>query len=202
MLEGGENVGKGTQLKLLEDYFSELKIPFVSVREPGETEPGKLIRNILLERKEFDLHPLTELFLYEADRAETFHKVIIPNLENRISVLEDRSWPASYVYQGVAGKLNRSHKGLVKYLNEIATFGILPDSLFIIDGDPSKLLKKIKNPDRMESKKEEYHHNVRRGYLELTEMFPDISKMINYQDGNPEAMHQEIRQHLKERLGI
>ena len=202
MLEGGENVGKGTQLKLLEGYFSEKRIKFISVREPGETEPGKLIRNILLERREFDLHPLAELFLYQADRVETFHKIIIPNLENKINVLEDRGWPASHAYQGVAGGLNNIYRGLVKYLNEVATFGILPDILFIIDGNHSKLLKKIDNPDRMESKKEEFHHEVRKGYLEIADNFPEISKIIPYQEGNPKAMQEEIRRHLEKRLGI
>jgi dTMP kinase len=202
MLEGGENVGKGTQLKSLKNYFLEKEIPFRSIIEPGETEPGKLIRNILLERKDFDIHPLTELFLYEADRTETFHKIIIPSLENKISILEDRSWPSTYAYQDIAGGLNKTHDGLVDYLNKAATFCRTPDLLFIINGDPSKLLKKTSNKDRMESKGEEFHEKVNRGYLEVAKKFPEISIIIPYQEGAPEKMQQEIRFHIKERLGI
>ncbi len=202
LLEGGENVGKGTQLKLLEDYFSEKEIPFITVIEPGETEQGKLIRNILLERKEFNLHPLTELLLYGADRVETFHKIIIPSLENKISVLEDRSWPSTYAYQGIAGGINKINKGLVNYLNEIATFNILPDILFIIDGDSSELIKNIKNPDRMESKGGDFHKQVNKAYLEVAEIFPDISVVIPYHEGDIQGMQEEIRHHLKQRLGI
>jgi len=202
LLEGLDASGKGTQLKLLEDYFSKLKIPFISVIEPGGTKPGKAIRKILLDTMEFNLHPLTELFLYQADRVETFQRIIIPNLEKRISVLEDRSWPSTCAYQGVAEGINKTHKGLVDYLNKISTFGLLPDLLFIIDENPFKLLKKIIKLDRMESKEKRFYKEVRRGYFEIAEKFPDISIIIPYQEGNPQAMQQEIRQHLKERLGI
>ena len=202
LLEGGENVGKGTQIKLLGDYFLEKKIPFVTIREPGETEPGEEIKKILQYRKDFDLHPLTELFLYEADRVETFHKRIIPNLEKKISVLEDRSWPSTYAYQGVAGGINKNHKGLVDYLNKITTFKKLPDILFIINGDSSKLIKNIKNPDRMESKGDEFHKQVNKAYLEVAEMFSDISVVIPYREGDIQGMQQEIRNHLNKRLGI
>ncbi len=202
ILEGGENVGKGTQLKLLENYFSEKKIPFITIKEPGETEPGKEIRRILQYRKDFDLHPLTELFLYEADRVETFHKKILPNLEKRISVLEDRSWPSTYAYQGVAGGINNTHKGLINYLNNISTFNLLPDILFIIDGDSSKLIKKIQNPDRIESKGEEFHKQVNKAYLEIAKMFPDISIVIPYREGDIQGIQQEIRCHINQRLKI
>ncbi len=202
ILEGGENVGKGTQLKLLENYFSEKKIPFITIKEPGETEPGKEIRRILQYRKDFDLHPLTELFLYEADRVETFHKRILPNLEKRISVLEDRSWPSTYAYQGVAGGINNTHKGLINYLNNISTFNLLPDILFIIDGDSSKLIKKIQNPDRIESKGEEFHKQVNKAYLEIAKMFPDISIVIPYREGDIQGIQQEIKCHINQRLKI
>ena len=202
LLEGGDNVGKGTQLKLLGNYFLEKDIPFITIIEPGETEQGKLIRNILLERKEFNLHPLTELFLYEADRVEIFHKVIIPSLENKISVLEDRSWPSTKAYQGFAGGVDKTHKGLVDYLNKIATFNTFPDILFIIDGNPSKLIKNIQNPDRMELKGDEFHKQVNESYLKVAKMFPNISVVIPYREGGIERMQQEMRYHLSQKLRI
>lgn len=202
MLEGGENVGKSTQFSMLKEYFSQLKIPFKAIREPGETEQGNLIRDILLNRKEFYLHPLTELFLYEADRVETFDKIIIPSIKKGTSILEDRSWPSTYSYQGSGGKLNESYKGLVNYLNKIATFDFQPDFLFIIDGKPSDLIKKIKNPDRMESKDLDFHERVRKGYLEVAKKYSDISVIIPYQEGNPEKMHEQIRYHINKKLDI
>jgi dTMP kinase len=202
MLEGGENVGKGTQLELLEEYLRRKRIDFISVREPGATEQGKLIREILLNRKKFDLNSLTELFLYSADRVETFEKLIIPGLKEGKSILEDRSWPSTFAYQGVAGMLNYTHKGLVEYLNKIATFGRLPDILFIIDGDPIELLKKIENPDKMETKGQEFHKRVRKGYSEIASRYPDISIVIPYQDGKPKEMQEEILYYIKERLKI
>jgi len=202
ILEGGERVGKGTQLDSLEDYFSERKIKYQRLREPGETEVGKIFRNILQERKDFELHPLTEALVYSADRVETFHKIIIPNLKKGISILEDRSWPSTYVYQGELGKLNQSHKGLINYINEIATFGILPDILFIIDGKQETLVKKIESKDRMEEKVSKNPNAIDEGYLKIAKMFPKVSVVIPYQKGNPKAMQQEIRHHLKQRLGI
>ncbi len=202
LLEGGEHVGKGTQSELLKNYFSERQIHFISVREPGETEVGKIFRNVLQERKDLELHALTELLIYEADRVETFHKVIAPNLKNKISVIEDRSWPSTYVYQGGLGGLNNEYKGLVSYLNKIATFGILPDILFIIDGDQEKLASRIENPDKMEEKVLKNPNAINEGYLEIARKYNNISIIIPYQDGNPEAMQQEIRRHVKERLKI
>lgn len=202
MLEGGERFGKGTQLDLLEKYFLKNKINYLRIREPGETEVGKIFRNIVQERKDFDLHPITEALTYSADRAETFHKIIIPSLEKGLNILEDRSWPSTYVYQGKLGKLNESHKGLINYLNETATFGILPDTLFILSGNQRERLKNFEGKDRMEEKVSKNPDVIDEGYLEIAKKYPDISVIIPYQEGNPQAMQKEIRNHLQKRLGI
>ena len=202
LLEGGEYFGKSFQSKGIEKYFRDRELPFISVREPGQTEQGKMIRTILQERDDFDLNPLTELFLYNADRVETFHKIIIPSLENGISVLEDRSWPSTKIYQGKLGRLDQTHKGLVDYINQIATFQTLPDVLFILTGNQRKLIKKINNKDRMEKKVFKNPELIDKGYLDIAKKYPDISILIPYQKNNPKAMQQEIRNHVKERLGI
>lgn len=200
LLEGGEYFGKSFQSKGIEEFFRGRELPFISVREPGQTEPGKGIRHILQERDDFDLHPLTELFLYNADRVETFHKIIIPSLENGISVLEDRSWPSTKIYQGKLGGLDQTHKGLVDYINQIATFQTLPDILFILTGNQRELIKKINNKDRMEKKVSKNPELIDKGYLEIVKKYPDISILIHYQKGRPEAMQQEIRNHIRKIL--
>ena len=80
--------------------------------------------------------------------------------------------------------------------------GCFPNLICIIDIDPEIGLRKEKYPDRFAAKGLNYHKRVREGYLDFAEKYPDISVIISYQDGKPEAMQQEIRQHLKERLGI
>ena len=197
VLEGGEHFGKSFQSKGIEKYFLGKQIPFISVREPGQTEPGKIIRNILQERGDFDLHPLTELFLYSADRVETFHKIIKPSLNKGISILEDRSWPSTKIYQGKLGGLDLEYKGLIDYINKITTFGVLPDKLFILTGNQRELIKKIDNKDRMEEKVSKNPELIDKGYLEIAKNYPDISILIPYQKGNPKAMQQEIRNHLE-----
>ena len=170
------------------------------MREPGQTEQGKIIRYILQERKDFKLHPLAELFLYNADRVETFDKIILPSLEKGMNVLEDRSWPSTEVYQGKLGGLNNTYKGLVDYLNRIATFGILPNILFIIEGNQRELINNIKSKDRMEERVAENPDAITEGYLEIAKRYPNISILIPYRDGNPEAMQKEIRNHLEKFL--
>jgi len=200
MLEGGENFGKSFQSEGIKEYFINRKLPFISVREPGQTEQGKLMRHILQERKDFNLHPLTELLIYSGDRVETFSKIIIPSLEEGINILEDRSWPSTKVYQGKLGELGETHKGLVDYLNGIATFGILPDKLFILTGNQRELIKKTETKDRMEEKVSKNPELIDEGYLEIAKRYPDISILISYQEGNPEAMQKEIRNHLEKIL--
>lgn len=197
MFEGGEGCGKDYQTDLMAEELKK-RWDVVITREPGGTPESEDIRKILLN-KNYQLSPLVELFLYEAARKDLNDKIIIPSIEKGKVVLSKRGFPSTHAYQGFGGKMDLD---LIKRENELAMNGVMPDAIFIIDINPSKGLEKEVNPDRFADKGLDYHKKVQRGYLHFAKEYSDISIIISYQDGNPQAMHKEIRHYLKEKLGI
>ncbi len=196
IIEGGEGCGKSTQAKLLHEYLTELNIPCILSREPGGVKESEEIRKILLN-KESNLSPITELFLFEAARAEFFRKKLIPSLEKFISVIADRSGYSTEAYQGYAGGIDLS---LIKKLNNEATFGIKPDLAFIIDVHPTIGLKNEKDADRFASKGLGYHTKVNQGYVEIAKNNPDVCIVIPYREEDIGGIQEEIRKITLERL--
>lgn len=197
ILEGGEGCGKSTQAKLLCEYLNSKGIPCVLTREPGGTKEGHQIREILTN-KENELSPLSELFLFQADRTESYLKIVKPNLEKGVVVVKDRSRFSTEAHQGYAGETDMQ---LIKELNSFSTQKISPDLLIIIDIEHDKGLEKEEDANRFAAKGGEYHKKVNEYYRALADKF-DFAVLIPYQDENPGAMQEEIRRHLKERLGI
>jgi dTMP kinase len=198
LIEGGEGCGKGEQSKRLLECFKEKNISALILREPGGTKEAELIREILLNKKN-NLDSETELFLYEAARREIFQKKIIPELNNGKNIILDRSWPSTCAYQGYAGGISLD---LIKNLNYIATLGINPDLLIIININYHKGLSKEKEPDRFALKGEEYHKKVNEGYLNIAKKYSNFSVIIPYQEGKPELMQKEIQKEINKRLNI
>ncbi len=198
MLECGEGLGKDSQADLLVAWLKERDYDVILTKEPGGTPEAEKIRKILLDKNN-TLDPLTELFLYEASRRDLSKKVIAPALEKGKIIVSKRGFPSTHAYQGFAGELDIQ---LVKYFNDIATRGVSPDVIYIIDGDPEVGLAQEKDPDRFAEKGLPYHQKVRKGYLDFAEKYPDISVIIPYQHGNAEAMQEQIRQDLEQRLNI
>jgi len=196
ILEGGEGSGKTIQISLLEEWFNQKRIPYITTREPGGTPEGERIRGVLLNR-EMDLPPLAEFFLYESDRSVQYLKTIKPNLEKGINILSDRSWPSTEAYQGAAGNVDIN---LVKQLNRVATFGIMPDLLMILDIDPRRGLNQEELPDRFAEKGLEYHLKVREGYLDIAKRYPKFSTIISYEHNNISGMQEKIRTHVEKIL--
>ena len=96
--EGIEGCGKSTQIRLLADFFKKNSRDFIVTKEPGGTEIGTKIRSILLNSVNANVNPLTELLLYEADRAQHVEEIIRPSLEAGKIVLCDRFFDATVVY--------------------------------------------------------------------------------------------------------
>ena len=201
-LEGGEGSGKSTQLQLIKNYLQDLGYQVIITYEPGDTEVGNKIRQILLDPKYDKLVPKAELMLYLADRAQHVQEVIIPNLKAGKIVISDRYIDATWAYQGFARELDSS---VVKKLNSIATDNLTPDLTLLLDLDPSVSLRRAKETtaktnesgDRIEAEKIEFHQQVRKGYLELAEQEERIAVV----DGNQakKEVFGQIKQILKER---
>jgi len=176
--EGIEGCGKTTQIQRLAKRLISLQVPVVLTLEPGGTKTGKKIRGILLDSKNRDLSPLSELLLYAADRAQHVAEVIKPALDQGKWVLCDRFTDATVAYQGVARGLDMR---LIRTLNARITQSIKPDLTFLLDCPVELGLAraihrnetgKTKGEDRFEREKKAFHRMVREGYLRLSRKEP------------------------------
>ena len=185
--EGGEACGKSTQIKKFAKYLEDNHIDFILSREPGGTEVGEKIRELLLHSK-CDMSSTVEFLLFSASRGQHYEKVVKPALDAGKVVLLDRFYDSSFVYQGFAGNLNLDD---LKAVTNFAVNGTEPDLTFLLDisyEDGMKRKQKdenLKKLDRIESKGKAYHDKVRQGYLTLAKMFDkrivvvDASKSID-----------------------
>ena len=179
--EGGEGCGKSTQIKLFTKYLEEHHIDYVLSREPGGTELGNKLREILLHSKE-SMNAATEFFIFSAGRSDHVENIIMPALEQGKVVVLDRFYDSSYAYQGYAGDLPVDE---MKRITKLATSGIVPDLTILLDisydeGFGRKSIdESLKNLDRIESKGREYHDKVRAGYLQLAKDEPNRIKVVD-----------------------
>lgn len=200
-LEGVEGSGKSTQAELLGEYLQQEGYEVIITHEPGDTEVGKKIRQILLDPHHNNLSSKAELLLYEADRAQHVNQVIKPALEAGKVVISDRYFDATLAYQGYARDIDKS---VVSTLNQIAVNSAIPDLTLLLDIDPELSLQRANQvtaqegrEDRIEAEKLSFHRQVRRGYLALAEQEERI-KVIDAQQPVKEIFSQ-IKQVLTER---
>ena len=171
-LEGGDGSGKTTQARLLADWLQQRGRTVLRTREPGGSEVGALIRDIVLHHRG-DIAPRAEALLYAADRAHHVATVVRPALERGEVVLQDRYLDSSVAYQGAGRVLDA---GEVRDLSLWAAEGALPDLTVLLDLDPATARRRLDADDRpfdrLEAEKEEFHARVRSAYLELAAAEP------------------------------
>ncbi|MGF6821872.1 dTMP kinase [Microbacterium sp. ZKA21] len=172
-LEGGDGAGKTTQANLLEAWLSDAGRTVLRTREPGGSEVGHLIRDIVLHHRG-DIAPRAEALLYAADRAHHVATVVRPALERGEVVIQDRYLDSSVAYQGAGRVLDADE---VRELSLWATEGALPDLTVLLDLDPTIARARLdaddKPFDRLEAEKLEFHIRVREGFLALAEADSD-----------------------------
>jgi dTMP kinase len=178
-LEGGDGVGKTTQSALLEAWLVEQGHTVVRTREPGGTEVGVLVRDIVLHHRG-DIAPRAEALLYAADRAHHVDTVVRPALERGEVVLQDRYLDSSVAYQGAGRVLGRDE---VRDLSLWATGGLLPDLTVLLDLDPDAARARLdaddKPFDRLEAEKHDFHARVREEFLALAAAEPERFLVID-----------------------
>ena len=185
-LEGIEGSGKTTQIKHLSEFLQSKGQNCVITREPGGTKTGKKIRAILLDPESKNMDSLTELLLYMADRSQHIKKIIYPYLSSGKTVLCDRYYDATVVYQGFARGLDT---GLINRLHELVFEDLKPDITILLDLPPETGLmrawEQIENGSRnaLETRFEKetlsFHKKVRAGYLELARKEPLRFRIID-----------------------
>lgn len=174
--EGAEGSGKTTQIARLKDRFESLGHKVVLIREPGGTDIGEEIRDLLKHNDTGDtMFPETELLLFAASRAQLVREKILPALEAGKVILCDRYLDSTTVYQGVARQLSEDP---VTYINEFAVGNLMPDLTVVLDLEPELSMQRVKErnsgkPDRMERENIEFYRAVREGYLLLVRSLPE-----------------------------
>lgn len=173
--EGGEGVGKSTQIKRLAQGLSIAGRSVTLTREPGGSGIGRTIRKVLLDPATGKIHPRTEALLFAADRAEHAATVIRPALDAGNDVITDRYMDSSAAYQGAGRGLSRTE---VRDLSLWAVEDLVPDLTVVLDLDPRVgLVRATKDEfgtaDRFESEKIEFADAVRAGFLALAAAAPE-----------------------------
>ncbi len=168
VFDGVEGCGKSTQARLLGEALEAQGHRVMLTLEPGGTAVGEAVRHCLLNPAFEEMHELTEAFLFCADRAQHVLEVVRPALEAGQIVISDRYSSSTTVYQGYAGGVGAE---TVETLNRIATHGLQPDLLIVLDLDPMVGLRRKRGDlaDRIERKSLDFHRRVREGFIAYAE---------------------------------
>jgi len=200
-VEGIDGSGKSTQIEKMREYFEQKGNQVYVTREPGGTTISERIREILLDTESAEMEPLTELFLFLASRTQHTFEVIKPKLKRGIMVISDRYADSSIAFQGEGRSLE---KGLVDYLNKIATGGLTPDLTILLDIEPEVAMRRVKEKkgvipfpqlDRMEQEQLEFHNKVRKAYLEWAKKNPLRIRLVSSR-GSPQETWDKIKKEL------
>ena len=196
VLEGVEGAGKSTQARMLGEWLEACGVPFTLTREPGGTEVGEAIRNVVQDRSELSIRPETELLLYLAARTAFVKEVALPVLERGELLIADRFSLSTYAYQGYGRGLDLEE---VRRMDRFASGGLAPDIYLVLDlpVEEGRARQKAagKRDDRLEGSGEEFLDAVGRGYRELAATDGSI-RLIDAL-GTPLDVHTRVREVLR-----
>lgn len=174
-IEGVDGCGKSTQAQLLERHLRGLGREVVSTREPGGTELGERVRQLVLNGPE--MAPWAEAALFAASRAEHAAEVIRPALARGADVVSDRFVDSSLAYQGIARGLGLE---AVLALNLTVLEGLLPDRTFVLAIDAATAgARREGDPDRIEREGDDFQAVVGRAYAELAGRYPERIELLD-----------------------
>jgi dTMP kinase len=198
--EGGDGSGKTTQINLLATWLESQGQTVVLTREPGGTDLGVELRNIVLHRKGF-IAPRAEALLYAADRSHHIHSLVRPALERGEVVVQDRYLDSSVAYQGAGRVLDPEE---VRELSLWATERLMPHLTVLLDVPASvakaRQAQTEREYDRLEAEAEDFHTRVRESYLSLAAAEPERFLVVNG-ELPIEEIHQSIITKVSDLLG-
>lgn len=206
--EGGDGCGKSTQVKLLAEYLQSKGIVPVLTKEPGGTPEGQVLRQLLVTGDKDKFDAVSECLLYYADRRNHLNKVVWPALKEGKWVISDRYADSTEAYQ-YYGYDKRVDIATLKGLYKIVAGDFKPDLTIILDIDPeigmqrsfAKAETMAVKELRFESRQMEFHHNLRRGFLEIAAREPERCAVIDAA-ADIETIRRQIVRVVEERLGI
>lgn len=178
-LEGGEGVGKTTNLAFIQGFLEAKGIAVVVTREPGGTVLAEKLRGLLLENQNELISEKTELLLMFAARAQHLKNVIEPALERGDWVLCDRFTDATYAYQGGGRGIDTN---LIAWLEQFVQDELRPDLTLLFDAPIELGMQRAKKRgalDRFESEKLDFFNKVREAYLQRARQYSGRIKIVD-----------------------
>ncbi len=195
--EGIDGSGKGTQIELLKKYFNRKDITFEYFREPGSTQVGEALREVVLSNKNY-VSDFTEVMLYATARAQLVEEKIIPCLNMGKHIICDRYVDSSIAYQSI----RKVPLEEIKNINKLATRGILPDITFLIEVSAtvglSRVLKESEG-DRIEQEGKVFYENVVNNYKTIALENKDRVVVVDGEKSIDE-IHKKIISHIEKLL--
>lgn len=198
-IEGGDGVGKSTQIALLKEALARQGADALFVREPGDTQIGEKLRQIILDPQNEQMCWDTEAMLYAAARVQLVTEKIVPALAEGRLVICDRYVDSSVAYQGFGRELGADY---VLALNQRAWALARPDRTLYLALSPQQgILRKTRQQalDRLEAEGEAFRDRVQAGYAWVCDRNPERIRTISA-DGTPEEVHQRIWAALEDLL--
>ena len=189
--DGTDGVGKSTQIELFKNWLANNGHEVLLCRDPGSTELGERLRDLLLQKHDIAIDCRSEMFLYMTARTQMVEQVIKPALAAGTTVICDRFLLANIVYQGHAGGMEAD---VIRQVGAVATDGIVPDLTFLLDMDVTHARGRMdRELDRIESQGLVYMEQVRQGFLAEAERFPQGIKVVDAAR-DIDVIHQDIVQ--------
>ena len=198
-LEGPEGGGKSTQAKRLVDHLQAQGHEVLLTREPGGTEIGDQIRQVIMSLENKSMSPEAEFLLFAASRAQVVRELIEPQLERGGIVVCDRFYDSSLAYQGYGHELDLE---LLRTITGFVSGGLVPDLTFLLDLTSELGLERRKHDgrwNRLDDYDLAFHERVREGYHRLAELDPDRWVQIDAAQTEDEIQEQ-IRETVARRL--
>ncbi|MCZ6639292.1 MAG: dTMP kinase [Candidatus Dadabacteria bacterium] len=199
--EGIEGSGKSTQAKLLAELLIKMGHKATLTREPGWGKLGELIRRAILDERDLDLDPFSELCLFCADRAQHVRDFIKPRLQEGEIVICDRYFDSTVVYQGYGRKLE---KRLVNRIARASTLDLIPDVTFLLNLPVRAGLSRLQTRGeitKMDEEPLEFHEIIRQGYMLIAKREPGRIRKINA-DREILEIHEEIKNIVLESISL
>ena len=197
--EGPEGSGKSTQIPILKEFLEGMGIEVTTTREPGGTSIGDQIREILLSNKNIEMHPRSEILLFQASRAQLVEQVISPRISRGEVVLCDRYADSTIAYQGYGHQIDLDQLSAIV---NFATGGLKPDLSILLDLDVEVGLQRRQDDgdvNRLDKFVIEFHERVRAGYHKLVSLEPERWVVIDANQSQNEVQR-NIQQVVVDRL--
>ncbi len=188
VFEGGDAVGKTTQMRMLVPWLRERGVDPVVTRQPGGTSLGRKLRKLLLGPDHPELVSRAEALIYAADKAQHVEELIRPALAEGRVVVCDRYVDSMIAYQGAGRVLDLAE---VEQVARWATGGLRPDLTVLLDADPADAVATIRQQDRLEAAGLDFHRRARAHFLRVADQAPDRYLVLDARESR-EAIAQQV----------